>query len=180
MLDFEDALARLLAGANPVRETETVPTQERRDGCSRRDCVPAIDVPPLDNTSMDGYAVRCADVPTPGAQAAVAQRIAAGSVGHVLAAGTAARIFTGAPLPAGADAVVMQELCAVDGDRVTVNHLPRPGEWIRRRGEDIAAGAEVLAAGTRLTAAHVGVAASVGAARLDGVPPPARGAVLDR
>ena len=96
----------------------------------------------------------------------VAQRIVAGSVGHVLAPGTAARIFTGAPLPAGADAVVMQELCAVDGDRVTVNHVPRDGEWIRRRGEDIAAGSEVLAAGTRLSAAHVGVAASAGAARL--------------
>ncbi len=83
-----------------------------------------------------------------------------------LAPGTAARIFTGAPLPAGADAVVMQELCAIDGDAVTVNHVPHTGEWIRRRGEDIAAGSEVLAAGTRLTAAHVGVAASVGAAQL--------------
>jgi molybdopterin molybdotransferase len=167
MLDFEDALARLLAGANPVRETQTVPTQETAGRILAQGLRSAIDVPPLDNTSMDGYAVRCADVPTPGAQLLVAQRIAAGSVGHVLAAGTAARIFTGAPLPAGADAVVMQELCAVDGDRVTVNHLPRSGEWIRRRGEDIAAGAEVLAAGTRLSAAHVGVAASVGAARLE-------------
>ncbi|MCX7144802.1 MAG: molybdopterin molybdotransferase MoeA [Sulfuritalea sp.] len=115
---------------------------------------------------MDGYAVRCADVPVAGTRLAVAQRIAAGSVGHVLAPGTAARIFTGAPLPAGADAVVMQELCAVDNGSVTVNHVPRSGEWIRRRGEDIAAGAEVLAAGTRLSAAHVGVAASVGAAQL--------------
>jgi molybdopterin molybdotransferase len=96
----------------------------------------------------------------------VAQRIPAGSIGHALAPGTAARIFTGAPLPAGADAVVMQERCALDGDRLTVSHVPRAGEWIRRRGEDIAAGSEVLAAGTRLSAAHVGVAASVGAARL--------------
>jgi molybdopterin molybdotransferase len=123
-------------------------------------------VPPLDNTSMDGYAVRYADVPVAGTRLVVAQRIAAGSVGHVLAPGTAARIFTGAPLPAGADAVVMQELCAVDNGSVTVNHVPRSGEWIRRRGEDIAAGGEVLAAGTRLSAAHVGVAASVGAAQL--------------
>jgi molybdopterin molybdotransferase len=69
-------------------------------------------------------------------------------------------------VPAGADAVVMQELCSVEGETITVNHMPHPGEWIRRRGEDIAADAEVLAAGTRLTAAHVGVAASVGAARL--------------
>jgi len=166
MLDFDDALGRLLAGAKPVRETEAVPTQSAAGRVLAQGLHSTIDVPPLDNTSMDGYAVRCADVPAAGTRLAVGQRIPAGSVGHVLAAGTAARIFTGAPLPAGADAVVMQELCAVDNGSVTVNHLPRPGEWIRRRGEDIAAGAEVLAAGTRLSAAHVGVAASVGAAQL--------------
>jgi molybdopterin molybdotransferase len=166
MLDFEEALARLLAGANPVRETEAVPTQAAAGRILAQGLHSAIDVPPLDNTSMDGYAVRCADVAVAGTRLAVAQRIPAGSVGHVLAAGTAARIFTGAPLPAGADAVVMQELCALEGGSVTVNHVPRPGEWIRRRGEDIAAGSEVLAAGTRLSAAHVGVAASVGAAQL--------------
>jgi len=167
MLDFEDALARLMAGANPVRETEIVPAHAAAGRVLAQGLCSTIDVPPLDNTSMDGYALRCADVPAAGTQLVVAQRIPAGSVGHVLAAGTAARIFTGAPLPAGADAVVMQELCALDGDTLTINHVPHPGEWIRRRGEDIAAGAEVLAAGTRLSAAHVGVAASVGAARLD-------------
>jgi len=166
MLDFEEALARLLAGANPVCETEAVPTQAAAGRILAQGLRSAIDVPPLDNTSMDGYAVRCADVAVAGTRLAVAQRIPAGSVGHVLAAGTAARIFTGAPLPAGADAVVMQELCALEDGSVTVNHVPRPGEWIRRRGEDIAAGSEVLAAGTRLSAAHVGVAASVGAAQL--------------
>jgi len=166
MLDFDAALARLLTGATPVQETQTVPTQVAAGRILAQGLRSTLDVPPLDNTSMDGYAVRCADVPVAGTQLVVAQRIAAGSVGHVLAAGTAARIFTGAPLPAGADAVVMQELCTLEGDRVRVNHLPRAGEWIRRRGEDIAAGAEVLAAGTRLSAAHLGVAASVGAAEL--------------
>ena len=166
MLEFEDALGRLLAGAHPVGETEPVPTQAAAGRVLASGLRSAIDVPPLDNTSMDGYAVRCADVTVAGTKLAVAQRIPAGSVGHTLAPGTAARIFTGAPLPAGADAVVMQELCAPDGDAVTVNHVPHPGEWIRRRGEDIAVGREVLAAGTRLTAAHVGVAASVGAAQL--------------
>ncbi|MDP1733853.1 MAG: molybdopterin molybdotransferase MoeA [Sulfuritalea sp.] len=166
MLDFEDALARLLAGAAPACETESVPTQAAAGRILAQGLRSTIDVPPLDNTSMDGYALRCADVPAAGTRLVVAQRIAAGSVGHVLAPGTAARIFTGAPLPAGADAVVMQEACAVDNGSVTVNHVPRVGEWIRRRGEDIAAGAEVLAAGTRLSAAHVGVAASVGAAQL--------------
>ena len=166
MLDFEEALARLLAGAQPLRETEAVPTQAAAGRVLAQGLRSAIDVPPLDNTSMDGYALRCADVPAAGAQLKVAQRIPAGSVGQTLTPGTAARIFTGAPLPAGADAVVMQELCGVEGDVLTVNHLPQPGEWIRRRGEDIAAGAEVLASGTRLSAAHVGVAASVGAAEL--------------
>jgi molybdopterin molybdotransferase len=166
MLDFEDALARLLAGANPVRETEAVPTHAAAGRVLAQGLHSGIDVPPLDNTSMDGYALRCADVPAAGAQLRVAQRIPAGRVGHGLASGTAARIFTGAPLPAGADAVVMQELCAVDDETLTVNHVPHAGEWIRRRGEDIAVGAEVLAAGTRLSAAHVGVAASVGAAQL--------------
>ena len=166
MLDFEEALARLLAGANPVRETEVVPTQSAAGRILAQGLRSGIDVPPLDNSSMDGYALRCADVPAADTQLVVAQRIPAGSVGHALAPGTAARIFTGAPVPAGADAVVMQELCALDGDRLTVGHVPRPGEWIRRRGEDIAAGSEVLAAGTRLSAAHVGVAASVGAAQL--------------
>ncbi len=166
MLDYEDALARLLAGARIATDTEAVPTQAAAGRVLAAGLRSAIDVPPLDNTSMDGYAVRCADVTAAGTTLAVAQRIPAGSVGHTLAPGTAARIFTGAPLPAGADAVVMQELCAPDGDAVTVNHVPHPGEWIRRRGEDIAVGREVLAAGTRLTAAHVGVAASVGAAQL--------------
>ena len=166
MLDFEDALARLLAAAKSVRETASVPTQTAAGRVLAQGLRSAIDVPPLDNTSMDGYALRRADVPAAGTRLPVAQRIPAGSVGHTLAPGTAARIFTGAPLPAGADAVVMQELCAADGDSVTVNHVPHVGEWIRRRGEDIAAGAEVLATGTRLTAAHVGVAASVGAAQL--------------
>ena len=166
MLDYEDALARLLAGARMATDTEAVPTQAAAGRVLAAGLRSAIDVPPLDNTSMDGYAVRCADVTAAGTTLAVAQRIPAGSVGHSLAPGTAARIFTGAPLPAGADAVVMQELCAPDGDAVTVNHVPHPGEWIRRRGEDIAVGREVLAAGTRLTAAHVGVAASVGAAQL--------------
>jgi molybdopterin molybdotransferase len=166
MLEFEDALGRLLAGAHSVGETESVPTQAAAGRVLATGLHSTIDVPPLDNTSMDGYALRCADVPASGAKLAVAQRIPAGSVGHTLAPGTAARIFTGAPVPAGADAVVMQELCAVDGDTLTVNHVPHVGEWIRRRGEDIAAGNEVLAPGTRLTAAHVGVAASVGAAQL--------------
>jgi molybdopterin molybdotransferase len=96
----------------------------------------------------------------------VAQRIPAGSVGHTLAPGTAARIFTGAPVPHGADAVVMQEVCRLDGDQLTIDHVPHAGEWVRRRGEDIAVGQTVLHAGQSLGPAELGVAASVGAAHL--------------
>lgn len=166
MLTYDEALARLLAGATPVSEVELVATQEAAGRVLACDLVSTIDVPPLDNTSMDGYAVRCVDVPVVGSRLRVTQRIAAGSVGHSLQPGTAARIFTGAPLPAGADAVVMQEVCALDGETLSVDHVPHAGEWIRRRGEDIAVGQTVLAAGRRLGAAELGVAASVGAAQL--------------
>jgi molybdopterin molybdotransferase len=111
---------------------------------------------------MDGYALRCADVLAAGTRLPVTQRVPAGSVGHRLAPGSAARIFTGAPVPVGADAVVMQERCERDGDGVIVNHVPRDAENIRRRGEDIRLGSEILAAGTRLTPQALGLAASIG------------------
>ncbi len=101
-----------------------------------------------------------------GTRLPVSQRIPAGSVGHELAPGTAARIFTGAPLPPGADTVVMQELCEHAGDEVVVNTVPRVGEAVRRMGEDIARGARVLPAGLRLTPQAVALAASVGLAQL--------------
>ena len=110
----------------------------------------------------------------------VSQRIPAGVVGEPLAAGTAARIFTGAQVPAGADAIVMQEHCeALDG-AVRINTVPAPGQWIRRRGEDVRAGAVVLPAGSALTPQAQGLAASVGAAELHVMRRAARGAVFDR
>ena len=126
----------------------------------------ALDVPPADNTSMDGYALRAADVPAAGTVLQVSQRIPAGVVGTVLAAGTAARIFTGAQVPEGADAVVMQEECEARGDAVAIHTVPRAGQWVRRRGEDVRHGDVVLAAGTRLTPQALGLAAAVGAAEL--------------
>lgn len=167
LLSFDDAQLQLLAGARSLTDIELLATF---DAAGRVLAVPltsAIAVPPLDNSSMDGYALRSGDVAAAGTSLAIAQRIPAGSVGHSLAPGTAARIFTGAAIPAGADAVVMQEMCAHDGDgRVAINHLPKPGDWIRRAGQDIRAGAEILAAGTRLSPAHLGLAASVGFAAL--------------
>ena len=166
MRPFEDMRAALLAAATPLSTVEQVPTAEALGRVLAVDQISSLDVPPLDNSSMDGYAVRCADVPAAGARLAVAQRIPAGSVGHTLAPGTAARIFTGAPIPHGADAVVMQELCSLDGDGVLIDHAPHPGEWIRRAGEDIARGAVVLTAGQRLGPQMLGLAASVGCATL--------------
>ncbi len=166
MRSFEELRAALLAAAMPVRGVVDVPTAEALGRVLAADRVSGLDVPPLDNSQMDGYAVNTADVAVAGTRLTVAQRIPAGSVGHTLARGTAARIFTGAPVPHGADAIVMQELCSADGDSVTIDHVPRPGEWIRRAGDDIAQGATVLAAGMRLNPQMLGLAASVGCATL--------------
>jgi len=166
LMSVEDALALMLAGAHAVREVETVETAAAPGRVLAGPVTSTLDVPPLDNTAMDGYAVRAADCASGAARLRVAQRIPAGAVGQPLAPGTAARIFTGAPVPPGADAVVPQEQTEADGDHVVVKHAPAPGEWIRRAGEDIRAGAEILAAGTRLRAQEVGLAASVGLARL--------------
>jgi len=163
---FEEVREALLAAAVPVAGSESVPTAEALGRVLAADQVSGLNVPPLDNSHMDGYAVNTADLPAAGTRLTVGQRIPAGSVGHTLAAGTAARIFTGAPVPGGADAIVMQELCSVDGDGVVINHLPKPGEWIRRAGEDIALGQTVLSAGVRLNPQMLGLAASVGCATL--------------
>ena len=160
---LDEALAELLAQAAPLAGTDTVNTFDADGRVLAQAATSPLQVPPTDNSSMDGYAVRCADVPAAGVELPVAQRIPAGAFGVPLAAGTAARIFTGAPVPEGADAIVMQEDCeALDGDRVRVNAVPAQGQWIRRAGEDITRGAEVLAAGTRLTPAELGLAASIG------------------
>jgi molybdopterin molybdotransferase len=166
LLSVDEALAKLLAGARPVSEVETIPTLAATGRVLARAQVSKLDVPPLDNTSMDGYAVRAADCASGNARLRVAQRIAAGAVGKPLEPGTAARIFTGAPIPPGADAVVMQEACVTEGEHVVVNHKPQPGDWVRRAGEDIRAGATILDAGTRLRGQEIGLAASVGLASL--------------
>ncbi|MBM3391168.1 MAG: molybdopterin molybdotransferase MoeA [Betaproteobacteria bacterium] len=167
LLSIDEALQKLLAAARPMAEIEEADTLAAAGRVLARAQSSGLTVPPLDNSAMDGYAVRIADISSAGARLPVAQRIPAGSVGTPLAAGTAARIFTGAPVPEGADAVVMQELCEHAGeDVVRINHVPRPAENIRRAGEDIRAGAEILAAGTRLTPQDIGLAASVGLAAL--------------
>ncbi|HSY27675.1 MAG TPA: molybdopterin molybdotransferase MoeA, partial [Burkholderiaceae bacterium] len=165
MLTVQQALDVLLA-ATPIAGIETLPTLEANGRTLAVAQTSQLNVPPMDNTQMDGYAVRAADCTSGAAVLKISQRIPAGHVGQALEAGTAARIFTGAMIPPGADAVVMQELCETQGDSVQINAAPRVGEWIRRRGEDIRAGDMILPAGTRLRAQELGLAASVGLANL--------------
>ncbi|MBK1714118.1 molybdopterin molybdotransferase MoeA [Rubrivivax gelatinosus] len=172
LISLDEALQRLVAGAAPHRivETESVPSVDALGRMLAVDVLSMIDVPPGDNSSMDGWAVNTADVPAAGTVLPVSQRIPAGVVGQPLQRGTAARIFTGAQIPAGADAIVMQEQCeAVAGEglgAVRVNEVPAFGQWVRRRGEDVLHGAVVLNKGRRLTPQALGLAASVGAALL--------------
>ena len=165
-LTKQEAVALLLSDARPIGDSETVPTDAGLGRVLAAPVVSAIAVPGWDNSAMDGYAIRCADLAGGPARLRVTQRIPAGAVGQALAPGTAARIFTGAPVPPGADAVEIQERCQRDGDWVQVPAGLVPGTNIRRAGEDIGSGAEVIAAGTRLRPQHLGLAASVGAAHL--------------
>ncbi len=169
MLTAQQALDHLLAHAKTVGESEKVAMQVALGRVLSENVHSLVDVPPLDNTAMDGYAVRCTDTASPGQALRIAQRIPAGSIGTQLEPGTAARIFTGAPIPPGADAVVMQEDCAVDGqaDHVTINIAPISGQWIRRKGEDLTAGKTALTAGTFLRPQELGVAASAGLTHLN-------------
>ncbi len=165
---LDDALADLLGHAAPLGRTESVSTFEADGRVLVRDLVSALQVPPQDNSSMDGYALRCADVAAAGAAGLpVSQRIPAGSASQPLQVGTVARIFTGAPLPEGADAIVMQEDTEVLADgRVRVLNVPQAGQWIRRSGEDVTRGDTVVRAGQRLSPAEMGLAASIGLATL--------------
>lgn len=165
MLTVQQALDVLLA-VTPLAEMETVPTLEANGRVLAAAQTSQLNVPPMDNTQMDGYAVRASDCVSGAAMLKISQRIPAGHVGQPLQPGTAARIFTGAMIPPGADAVVMQEACVADGDMVTINATPKEGEWIRRTGEDIRAGSAILPAGTRLRVQELGLAASVGLAAL--------------
>jgi len=170
MLTAQQALDHLLSHAKAVKQTEDVPMQAALGRVLAQNVNSLVDVPPLDNTSMDGYAVRSTDAATSGAVLQIAQRIPAGSVGVQLEPGTAARIFTGAPVPPGADAVVMQEDCTlVEGSasEVQVNIPPTAGQWIRRRGEDLTAGKTALSAGIFLRPQELGVAASAGLTHLN-------------
>ena len=166
LLAFDEAKARLLALARPVAETEIVDLADAFGRVLAEDLISPMTVPPFSNAAMDGYAVCAADVAAPGTRLPVSQRVAAGDVAQPLLPGSAARIFTGAQVPDGADAVVMQEDCQAEGDFVVVNLPPPPGQHVRQKGSDLVAGKAILAAGNRFSAAAQGLAASVGCAQV--------------
>ncbi|MGF6729400.1 molybdopterin molybdotransferase [Paraburkholderia youngii] len=166
MLATADALAILLDAARAIDGIETLPTLDALNRVLATDVTSPLDVPPMHTSAMDGYAVRIADL-AHGSRLPVSQRIPAGHAPARLAPNSAARIFTGATVPAGADAVVMQEQTEVAGDEVTIVHRPQAGEWITAQGADIRAGSVILPAGTRLTPQALGLAASVGCAQLE-------------
>lgn len=165
LLPIEEALSRMLGDAHPVTAVEQAALD---DACGRvlaGDQRATLDVPPAANSAMDGYAVRAADM-VPGRPLPVRQRIAAGYIGTALEPGTAARIFTGAELPPGADTVVMQEDCREQDGSVIIEAGVAVGANVRPRGQDISSGQLLAAAGRCLTAADVALLAATGLARV--------------
>ncbi|PQJ97385.1 molybdopterin molybdotransferase MoeA [Chromatium okenii] len=165
-LTKQEAIDFLLAHVTPITASEIIPLDAALGRVLAAPLTSASAVPSWDNSAMDGYAIRHADLATHDGQLLVTQRIPAGATGVALESGTAARIFTGAPIPAGADTVVVQEICERNGDQVRIPLDCKAGANIRRVGEDVRAGAEIIAAGTRLTAAHLGLVAAVGVAQV--------------
>ena len=168
MITYAEALRLLLSEAKPIEETETIPLMYSTGRVLAEDIASPIDVPGWDNSQMDGYALRVEDIASASQDAPVrlpvAERIAAGKIGGPLLPGTCARIFTGAPLPPGADTVVPQEDVSREGDVVAFSQTPQIGAWVRRQGSDVAAGSVILHVGDRLTPGAIGMAASIGRA----------------
>jgi molybdopterin molybdotransferase len=166
MLDFELARQRILAEVKPLAG-ELVPVDDADGRVLTEDLRASLDLPPFDYSAMDGYAVRAADFSGTGPwQLQVSTEQRAGGSGRALAAGTAARIFTGAPLLDGADSVIMQEDAERAGDSVTFRAAPSLGNHVRRRGEDLASGAVALTRGTRLNPFRLGLAAAIDCAQV--------------
>ncbi len=162
LMPLDNALAQILTSVSPRCGEEVIALANSQGRSLSEDVVANLSVPPMANSAMDGYALRASDSGDPERDLPVSQRIAAGQVGLALEAGTAARIFTGAPMPAGADAVVMQENCILRGEAIGVAKRVSPQENVRPVGADIEAGSTVFARGHRLRPQDVGVLASLG------------------
>ncbi len=159
----EEVRAEILAHARCTSRLEQVPAAAALNRILAKDVVARVDVPPADNSAMDGYALNTLDPAVQeGASLPVSDRIPAGQVGQPLLPGTLARIFTGANMPEGSDAVLIQEDTSADGELVRIDEMPKTGAWVRPRGQDMAKGAVAISAGTRLGPQHLGLMASVG------------------
>jgi molybdopterin molybdotransferase len=166
-MPLEQAMIAARELARPVRGVETIPLGKSLGRVLAQPVLAAGNVPLFAASAMDGFAIRAQGLKEAGRwRLAVSQRIVAGAEAAPLLPGTAARIFTGAPIPAGADTVVMQENVTYDDQTVTFHNLPPVGSNIRHAGEEIAAGQEVLAAGTQMTARAIALAASAGTDRV--------------
>ena len=163
LLSLEQALETLVSEAVTSKPIEHIAIEDVLGRVLAQDIVSSINVPPANNSAMDGYAIRWQDYVTDKAMP-VSQRIAAGNIGKTLQAGTMARIFTGGEIPPGADTVVKQEDTRRVGDKVVILNIPTPGDHIRPAGQDIRAGAMLVAKGAVLSPRHVGILASVGCA----------------
>lgn len=167
MLRFDEALARILALGAPPLPSEEVPLEDADGLVLAEELSSTVDLPGFDYSAMDGYAVRTSDLAgAPPFELPVRGESRTGAVPGVLEPGAAMRIFTGAEIPSGADAVVMQEKVARRGDLAALAERPRGGHHIRRRGEDLAAGATAIAKGTRLRGPHLALAAALDRGRL--------------
>ncbi|MEH6568634.1 MAG: gephyrin-like molybdotransferase Glp [Halioglobus sp.] len=174
LVSVEEALRRILSKAAPQRPVIRRSLLDALGCVLAEEIISPIAVPLNDNSAMDGYALRAADA---GQALPVVQRIPAGSVGDRLEKGQAARIFTGADIPDGADSVVMQENCALVGGRLTIDGEVHVGQNVRSRGQDIASGETVLSCGRVLQPQDLGLLASVGASEVS-VFKPLRVAIL--
>ncbi len=166
LISLDDAISTLLARVIPVQQHDTVALPDAAGRITASAVISPIDVPPFDNSAMDGYALRMADL-TAGSTLPVAGRAFAGSpFNGNWPAGTCIRIMTGAPLPAGCDAVVMQEQTEQEGEAIRITADISAGQNIRRVGEDIRQGTQVLEAGIKLGAAELPLLASLGIAQV--------------
>jgi molybdopterin molybdotransferase len=163
LLAIENVERLIAERVTPVAETETIALKDARGRVVARDVVAPIDLPPFDNSAVDGYAVRHADLGSGETTLAIVDRLTAGrAAARTVARGEAIRIFTGAPMPADADTVFMQEDVRLDGGTVIVPPGLKPGANRRLAGEDVARGSVALPAGRRLQPRDLGMAAALG------------------
>ena len=167
MLTADQAREKMLSGVKPVNATHELPLRAALNKVISRDVTSSVNVPPMDNSAMDGFAVNHDEVIKDGITLPICQRITAGDIAQPLTPNSAARIFTGAEIPPNASAVVMQENCTFDDQKVTINQSPSEGQNIRRCGQDIKKNSTILKKGERISAQHIGLAASIGMSMLD-------------